>query len=91
MSLRNRIVWLEKELANQTAVSGLSVAETALDATTIDLSIEPLPDDRHAAMVVERLEAKRDRLQCVHDSGDDSGLLPGDLEILPAAVVLAGN
>ncbi len=63
----------------------------ALGAATIDLSIEPLPDDRHAAMVVERLEAKRDRLQCVLDSGDDSGLLPGDLEILPAAVVLAGN
>jgi hypothetical protein len=85
MSLEDRIRRLESQMGGG---PNLTPAQLALDCLTMDLASFS-PDDN--SPIAERLRAKRARLRQAIDNGSTDGLLPGDLEILPPATVLAGD
>jgi len=86
VSLKSRLDKLERLVETQFSPPELTPEQLALDLAQMASSM-PGPD----AETQERQLAKVDRLQAAVATGDTSGLLPGDTDVLPPAEMIAAG
>jgi hypothetical protein len=77
--LKNRVRALELAISQRSANQGMTPAQCALDMATIHNSEACWPDGSPEQAI---LHARIDRLTAAVETSDESGLLPGDLDVL---------